>query len=252
MQSGGRERALTASLLAGHFFVLSEITQIMSALGILRPSSGSGKNGAVLKKDLVTALVKHVLRGRDDVTDEKLKEIIDKISGESKRKTNEETTPELIQAVSCLDPQDQADFEPLVKSCIDELEEEHKLEMAKLKPADKEKKMTDDNDKPDKGADDEVPKDKAPKDKPEDSKKQKTLDADKLKPSLEKAMETPLPAHLRKAPEAKQPRAPQKGRRPTPDVLKRLLPEIELMYLTWSPENRMVSVDFQGYLHAVF
>ena len=215
----------------------------MTAVGVLRPSAGSGKNGSVLKKDLVTALVKHVLRDRDDVTDEKLQEIIDKISGDSKRKKNEAATPELMQAVSCLDPQEQAEFEPLVKSCIQELEEEHKVEMAKLKPADKEKNQTVDNDKPEKGAD-EVPKDNAPKDKPEVSKEHETA----LKPSLEKAMETPLPAHLRKAPESKQSRAQQKGRKPTPDVLKRLLPDIELMYLSWSPESRMVSVDFQGCL----
>ena len=74
------------------------------------------------------------------------------------------------------------------------------------------------------------------------------MEPDKLKPSLEKVMEIPLPEHLRKAPENKQPRAQQKGRKPTPDALKRLLPDIEEMYLLWSPENKMVGVDFQGSL----
>ena len=93
VQSGPRERALTASLLAGYLFTQSEITQIMSAVGILRPSAGSGKNGSVLKKDLVRALVKHILRDRNDLTDEQIQEIIDKISGDSKRKKTKKQRP---------------------------------------------------------------------------------------------------------------------------------------------------------------
>jgi len=79
VQSGPRERALTASLLAGHFFTQSEITQITSAVGILRPSAGMISRTSKFKKSLT---------GFRGIPSEK----------------NEEATPELMQAVSYLDP----------------------------------------------------------------------------------------------------------------------------------------------------
>ena len=85
-QNGPLEKALTAAILASTFFTVSQVNAIMSALGILRPSVGSGKNGGVIKVDLVTALVNQVLKGREDVSVEKRKEIIAAMSGDGSKK----------------------------------------------------------------------------------------------------------------------------------------------------------------------
>lgn len=77
---------MTAAILASTFFTVSQVNAIMSALGILRPSVGSGKNGGVIKVDLVTALVNQVLKGREDVSVEKRKEIIAAMSGDGSKK----------------------------------------------------------------------------------------------------------------------------------------------------------------------
>ena len=249
-QNGPQEKPLTAAILASTIFTVSQVTAIMTALGILRPSVGSGQNGAVIKVDLVIALVKHVLKGREDVSAEQTKEIIATMSGDgSKKKTKEEenthlSSVDLIHAVSCLDPSEQDQFEPLVKNCIQQMESKHKDEVAKFKPMDKQKKLLEAESKM---SDTEEPKtDDKSEAKDEDDKAQPKSDDQKVKPQLTMAMDSIPPARLRKEAETTQPRAKGKGRKPTPDCFKVLPPNIDSLYLAWAPENRMVSVDFQG------
>ena len=192
--------------------------------------------GAVLKKDLVTALIQHVCK---HLTDEEQQQLIDKLSPATKPSEEGKNTPsELIQAVSCLDPKEQDQFKELVNSCVQELELQHQKAMARLKPSARKAAAMQS----------ETNEQKPACEEPCDTPKQED---DKLKQDLDTAMESaaaqdPPLAHHREQPLDRQPRAKGRSRRATPQCLKDLLPNIDSLYLAWMPENRMVQVDFQG------
>ena len=162
----------------------------------------------------------------------------------AKKKTDEESelsSASLIQAVGCLDPSEQDQFEPLVQNCLKQLESKHAEELARFKHKEKEKHQAESNSKTEM----ETPQ---TEEKSEDKQSDEApkVDDKKQRPQVDLAMQPIPPAQQRKEAEDRQPRAKGRSRKQTPDCFKVLLPNIDSLYLLWSPENRMVSVDFQG------
>ena len=236
---------LKSALLAGVFLTSRQIQQVNSALGILPPSVGSGKNGNLLKRDHATALVKKVFEDLGEAEQERL---ISLLAPEiTKEKTDDD---KLLEAVSCLESSELEHFKTLVTDCMRELDEAHQEHLEKMKPSEKQKRKAED--------DEEKQKSKRKKGEPTGSSTDKKRPDDEpqeeeVNPDLQKALKPapriedgPLPARPRAQPVDPQPKAKGKPRKATPDCLKELLPTIDALYIAWMPDNRMVQADFQG------
>lgn len=243
MQDGVRQHPLKAALCLGTtVFNVVQFKSMLTSWGLLRPSVGSGKNNAVIKKDVVTVLAHHLFKN-DGLSEERIAEIIAVQCGQRTCRNVEEAS-DLIHAVSCLDPSLQEEFAPLVKDCVNQLEIQHQEELARLKPTDKkagqEKKSEEKKH--------ETKKPEQPDDEKEQSEDVPMKEAEApLKPSLDVAMEELPPRQVRQEPESRRPREKGRQRLATPQILKDLLPDIESLYLNWMPENRMARADFQGW-----
>lgn len=81
-ETAPRTGLLMSAILAGKDFTVPQLKSILSGIGVLPPSTGSGKNNNVLKKDLVTAVVQAVCK---DLPRDEQEKIIERIAGETKR-----------------------------------------------------------------------------------------------------------------------------------------------------------------------
>ena len=233
-ETAPRTGLLMSAILAGKDFTVPQLKSILSGIGVLPPSTGSGKNNNVLKKDLVTAVVQAVCK---DLPRDEQEKIIERIAGETKKGPS--APLELIEAVSHLDAQEQGEFDQLVQGCIQELEDRQNKALSKLKKSaqSKAEAEAEDNEK-------QTPK-KEEKNAPEGDNVPSEPFAGPAQGSFLQAVEL-KPAQDRAGPAQKKTREPGKKRRATPECLKNLLPDIPALYLAWMPENRMVQVDFQG------
>ena len=223
-----------SAILAGKDFTVPQLKSILSGIGVLPPSTGSGKNNNVLKKDLVRAVVQAVCK---DLPRDEQEKIIERIAGETKKGPS--APLELIEAVSHLDAQEQGEFDQLVQGCIQELEDRQNKALSKLKKSaqSKAEAEAEDNEK-------QTPK-KEEKNAPEGDNVPSEPVAGPAQGSFLQAVEL-KPAQDRAGPAQQKTREPGKKRRATPECFKNLLPDIPALYLAWMPENRMVQVDFQG------
>ena len=248
-ESGRRETLVRSCILAGHDLTVPQVQSLNSSLGILPPSVGSGNGGGLVKRDHVGALVKSLFK---DLGEDEIQKLINGIAGEASTKPKDQQTMDLMQAVSCLDTTEIDHFKDIVTDCCQELGEKHRVEIAKAKPSVKRKKDAE-------AAAKEPEKKKTKTARPSVEKPEKAKEPDM---DLEKAMKVPrrlpddgiLPAQERRQPAEPvvRPAVAGRTRKSTPDCLKNLLPNIENLYITWAPDNRMVQVDFQGLCDAIF
>ena len=223
---------LKAAILAGKWFNANEVRSLLNALGVVK--------GAVLKKDLVSALVDEVC---PDLDMEARQKIIDSMSGNVPER-EVDNPADLLKAVSCLDAKDQDLFDPLVKECVKELETRHneEVKLSKEKAAAKLKK--------DLAATDQETAKSAKNKEPHDDDDDDLKSAQPLEKALKKsdpAQEPPLARERAPVSEERAARPLGRARKATPGCLRKLLPaEIDSLYLAWMPENRLVMVDFKG------
>lgn len=213
---------MKSALKMGASLTVPQIKSTITALGHLPPSRGSGKNQSVLKKDLLDCLVSIVFQGLSKEERDKL--VASLLHVEVKADVGEPM--DLIEAVSYLDASEQDQFRNLVTECVDKLQKSHEEDVEAFKEDVKKSKDT---------------KDSA-HEKPEQAEEPSSSSG--LKRPLHEAMEI-KPAQDREVVIGRQ-REAGKSRKPTPQTMKDLLPDVPQLYLAWLPENRLVQAQFQG------
>ena len=225
---------MRSALLNGVNLTMVQMRCILSSLGVLPPSVGSGKNQAVLKKDVAETLVRAVFK---DLTDEERKRIVEGLTGPAK--TDDESAPlDLIEAVSYLDPSDQVEFEEVVTHCVQKIQKKHDVAVAKLAARIKAEKSKAEESKAEESKAEDEAQTKEPKGKGKGAP-QKDQPMASVSVALKPAREVDRKDEIKVG-------RPGKSRVPTPDVLKSMLPPISGLYLAWMPEKRMVQVQFEG------
>ena len=111
-QTSPEEHIVKASVKSGVFLTKTQLDNVLRAIGVARPSKGSGKNGSVIKTDLAQSLLRHLFPDEPQDGDE-CKRMWSALMGTTKQPTCPE---EVLAAIDALDPISQEDFRDM-KNC---------------------------------------------------------------------------------------------------------------------------------------
>ena len=188
---------------------VKQIQLLMADLGIELPvfPNGSGKNGRILKVDLLRTLVRNMFK---DMTREQQEEIINNLLGKGKKGVLDGEDPEhMLKLVSKMDPREAPQFEKIVRHAVDELAVRAMKAKQKSKPQ-----------------------------PPEAEAGEKPAQSVEEQAEPGPAVERPPPAPAARAPIGR-------ARVHAPPEIVSLLPQVDNLYFKWLPAKRNVAVDFQ-------
>ena len=99
---------------------VKQIQLLLADLGVELPvaPNGSGKNGRIVKVDLLRTLVQNVF---NDMAPERQEEIINALLGKGKKGADGEDPEHVLKLVSKMDPREAPQFEKMVRHAVDEL-----------------------------------------------------------------------------------------------------------------------------------
>ena len=108
------EELVPGALRKGCFLTKAQLTELQKVEGFVVPKKGqgSGKNGAVVKVDLVQACLQHYF---PNATDEEMAFMRNALMGGNNRA--ESCPDELLDAIEALDPISKEDFEDIKTAC---------------------------------------------------------------------------------------------------------------------------------------
>ena len=187
---------------------VKQIQLLLADLGVELPvaPNGSGKNGRIVKVDLLRTLVQNVF---NDMAPERQEEIINALLGKGKKGADGEDPEHVLKLVSKMDPREAPQFEKMVRHAVDELAARAVKAKQKSKPQ---------------------PAEAEAGEKPAQSVEEQAVPGP--------AAERPPPA-----PAARAPIGRAKAHAP-PEIVA-LLPPVDNLYFKWLPAKRNVAVDFQ-------